>query len=174
VFRIDLTGATDVSKIDLDDPSATYTGVVKQSLSPWLDLAAASTLADPSLAAMGGISPEKLEGLAIGPRLADGSYLVLAGSDNDYSITQNASATQFEVFFNPNPPASQSKRIQCDLGGVFANCTVINADGTPGGPVPAGFDTTGYRQNPGVLHAYKASRADLSGFVRLQLPWLDL
>lgn len=53
----------------------------------WLDLAAAATLAHPSLAALGGVSPEKWEGLAIGPRLDDGSYLVLAGTDNDYSVT---------------------------------------------------------------------------------------
>jgi hypothetical protein len=29
---------------------------------------------------------------AIGPRLNDGSYLVLAGTDNDHSVTQNGTS----------------------------------------------------------------------------------
>ena len=37
-----------------------------------------SVPAHPSLASLGGVSPEKWEGLAIGPRLKDGSHLVLA------------------------------------------------------------------------------------------------
>jgi glutamate synthase (NADPH/NADH) small chain len=32
-------------------------------------------------------------------KLADGKYLVLAGTDNDYSVTQNSSDTQFDVYF---------------------------------------------------------------------------
>ena len=56
-----------------------------------------------TLAALGGVSPEKWEGLAIGPRLADGSYLVLAGTDNDYRVTQNASGAQFDVYFKRGP-----------------------------------------------------------------------
>ena len=52
VFRIDLRGATDVSDIDLDAASAAFTPVTK-SATPWLDLAAAATLAAPSLADAG-------------------------------------------------------------------------------------------------------------------------
>ena len=89
VFRIDLAGATDVSQIDLDAPAAVFTPVTKDNSQPWLDLAAPATLADASLALLGGVSPEKWEGLAIGPGLKDGSYLVLAGTDNDYSVTQD-------------------------------------------------------------------------------------
>lgn len=163
VFRIDLAGATDVSAIDLDAAGALFTPVSKASATPWLDLAAATTLADPSLAALGGVSPEKWEGLAIGPRLADGSYLVLAGTDNDYSVTQNGSGTQFDVYFKPN--GASPTRIQCDIGS-FAHCQTINADGSPGGAVAAGFDFSGYRLIPGVLHAYKASPSDLAGFRR--------
>ena len=52
-----------------------------------------------TLAAFGNRVPEKLEGLSIGPQLNDGSYLMLAGTDNDYSVTQNAGGEQFDVYF---------------------------------------------------------------------------
>lgn len=161
VFRIDLEGATDVSDLDLDAPGAVFTPVAKAA-DPWLDLAAAATLADPSLAALGGVSPEKWEGLAVGPRLNDGSYLVLAGTDNDYSLTQNTSATQFDVYFKVADGVVS--RIRCDIG-TFSNCATVSADGSVGAAVPAGFDFTGYRLIPGVLHAYKASPADLVRYV---------
>lgn len=161
VFRIDLTGATDVTGLSLATPGS-WMPVTKVA-TPWLDLAAATTLAHPSLAALGGVSPEKWEGLTVGPRLNDGSYLVLAGTDNDYSVTQNGSSVQFDVYFKPLTGGSVS-RIQCDIG-TFDNCTVVKADGTPGGAVSSGFDFTGYALIPGVLHAYKASADDLAGLV---------
>jgi hypothetical protein len=158
VFRIDIADATDVSAINIATASpASFKPVTKESV-PWLDLALPATLAHPSLAALGGISPEKWEGLAIGPRLKDGSYLVLAGTDNDYSVTQNASSEQFDVYFKP--VAGSLRRIRCDIG-TFSNCIEINADGSAGSALPAGFDFGGYRLIPGVLHAYKASAADV-------------
>jgi hypothetical protein len=120
-------------------------------------------MAHPSLSALGGVSPEKWEGLTVGPRLSDGSYLVLAGTDNDYSATQNANGLQFDVYFK-SLGAGAADRIQCDIG-TFDNCTVVNADGTPGA-VPQGFDFTGFALIPGVLHGYKASAEDLAGLVR--------
>jgi hypothetical protein len=41
----------------------------------------------------------------------------------------------------------------------------VSATGVAGAPLPPGFDFTGYRLIPGVLHAYKASASDLSGYV---------
>jgi hypothetical protein len=158
VFRIDLAGASDVSGVDLDAPGAVFTPVVK-STTAWLDLAAAATLAHPSLAALGGVSPEKWEGLAIGPRLADGSYLVLAGTDNDFSVTQDPSSTQFDVYHRFG-----ADRIRCTIG-TFSDCVSVNADGSLGDALPAGFDFTGYRLIPGVLHAYKASADDLAPYI---------
>lgn len=164
VFRINLAGATDVSKIDLDAAGAVFTAVTKDSAQAWLDLAAPATLADPSLAALGGVSPEKWEGLAIGPRLKDGSYLVLAGTDNDYSVTQDAgTSVQRDVYFRPLGGGA-FERIRCDIG-TLANCIAVSATGAPGAAVPAGFDFTGYRLIPGVLHAYKASAEDLARYV---------
>jgi len=155
VFRIDLTGASDVSGINLATAAAgSYTPVTKVA-TPWLDLASAGTLAHPSLARLGGVSPEKWEGLTIGPRLTDGSYLVLAGTDNDYSVTQDVSSVQFDA-----------SRIRCDIG-TLNNCISVLDDGSTGAAVPAGFSTAGYSLIPGVLHAYKASASDL---IRLQRP----
>jgi hypothetical protein len=160
VYRIDLTGASDVSGLNLATAAAGSYAPVTKVATPWLDLAAANTLAHPSLSALLGVSPEKWEGLAIGPRLNDGSYLVLAGTDNDYSVTQNGSGVQFDVYFKPLGGGTVA-RIQCDIGS-FNNCTVVNADGSAGGAVPAGFEFTGYALIPGVLHAYKASAGDLA------------
>ena len=64
VYRIDLAGATDVSLIDLDAPGAVYNKVQKSSRVIDLD-------AD-TLTGLGNKSPEKWEGLAIGPKLATG------------------------------------------------------------------------------------------------------
>jgi hypothetical protein len=168
VFRIDLTGATDVTNVDLDATTAVYTPVAKTA-TPWLDLASPDTLAAPSLAALNGMSPEKWEGLGVGPRLADGSYLVLTGTDNDYSVTQNASGVQFDRYFKPGAAFGAIDRIQCDIG-TFDNCSTVTAAGAVGVPVPPGFDFSGYELIPGVVHAYKASRADLEGFVRAEWP----
>lgn len=163
VFRISLAGATDVSEINLvTSPAGSYTAVAKVA-TPWLDLAATSTLGDVSLAALGGVSPEKWEGLSVGPRLADGSYMVLAGTDNDYSVTQNGSSVQFDRYFKPM--AGSVIRIQCDIG-TFNNCLTVSAAGVAGAALPAGFDYTGYALIPGVLHAYKASADDLAELVR--------
>ena len=140
VFRIDLKGATDVSGIDLDAPGALFTPVTKETGTPWLDLALPATLAHPSLAALNGVSPEKWEGLAVGPKLADGSYLVLAGTDNDYSVTQirrrqarrpcSSIATSAGAY-------GTVERIQCDIG-TFNNCFAVNANGTLGAPCRRG------------------------------------
>ena len=143
--------------------AGSYTPVTKGA-TPWLDLAATGTLAHPSLAALGRVSPEKWEVLTVGPRLNDGSYLVLAGTDNDYSVTQNSSSMQFDIYFKPLG-ASTVGRIQCDIA-TFNNCATVNADGSTSEAVPVGFDFYGYRLIPGVLHAYKASADDLAGLIR--------
>ena len=149
VYKIDLSGATDVSNIDLDAAGATYTKVTKSV--QLLDLDA------DTLAALGNKSPEKWEGLAIGPKLADGSYLLLTGTDNDYSVTQNGSNIQLDVYFNFDAADPYLASIQCPLGQT-SGC-VTTKDGV------SATLTSDYSLLPGVLHAYKASAADLSGYV---------
>lgn len=150
VFLIDLAGATDVSGFDLDAAGAVFTPVTKNA-TPFVDLAANT------LPALGNLSPEKWEGLAIGPRLNDGSYLLLAGTDNDYSVTQNGSGTQFDIYFN----AATGQRMQCDLGSM-TNCFAVATNGSVTSTPVA--DTSGYALIPGVLYAYKVSAADLANY----------
>ena len=94
VYRISIAGATDVSNLSLAGSNDLPPGVIPVSKVEEVDIPAA-------LRAAGATDiPEKLEGLAIGPRLADGRHLVLIGSDNDYSVTQTGAGEQFEVCVN--------------------------------------------------------------------------
>ena len=160
VFVIDLSGATDVSGISLSGASLPV-GVVPVTKNPsaLVDLVANAVLQDPSMAALGGRGPEKWEGLAIGPRLSDGSLMLLAGTDNDYSVTQNASGTQFDVYYNPTSGA----RVQCDLETSF-NCTSISTTGSVGSPGNVGNLPAGFSLIPGVLTSWRMSEADVGGY----------
>ena len=110
VYKIDITGATDITLIDVDAAGAVFTSV--KTAAPFMDLAANT------LAPLGNKTPERLEGLAIGPRLSDNSFFLLAGTDNDYSVTQNATGAQFDVYFNFNLADPYASSIQCPLGQV--------------------------------------------------------
>ncbi len=148
VYRIDITGATDISSTPLG--SALPAGVVpvaKQAL-PFIDLAANSVLPNSRVA-------EKWEGLTIGPRLTDGGYLLLAGTDNDYSVTQNNADVQFDIYTD-----FMGGFIQCGLDSVIG-CT-LTTDGT----TPATL-TPDYSLLPSVLHAYRVSAADFATFVQV-------
>ena len=142
VFMIDLNGATDVSGIDLPasgDLPFGFTAVAKGAKVIDLDV--------DTLAALGSKSPEKWEGLAVGPQLANGSFLVLAGSDNDYSVTQSDGGEQFDVWFRMSDADPFATSIQCPIGAVVG-CT--------------GALTDDYVLLPGVLHAYTAN---IDGYV---------
>ena len=144
VFYVDFAGATDVSGIALPASGALPAGVqavVKGAKIIDLD---ANTLA-----ALGNRSPEKWEGLAVGPKLANGQYLILAGTDNDYSVTQNGTGVQFDVWFRMSDADPYAMSIQCPVGSV-TGCTFTNngAGATLGGD---------YTLLPGVLHAYTAN-----------------
>lgn len=116
VYEIGITGdGRQFNAIDLDAGSPSYPQVTKGS-TVCIDLDANT------LAALGNKSPEQWEGLAIGPQLQDGSDLILAGSDNHYSVTQNASGTQFDPYcrFSDTDPFATS--LQCPLG-ALTGCT---------------------------------------------------
>ena len=110
-----------------------------------------------TLPELGNKSPEKWEGLAIGPQLEDGSYLLLAGTDNDYSVTQGTGGTQYDVYFDFTDADPYASSIQCPLG-TTAGC-FWTSDST------AAMLTNEYTLLPGVLHAYKVSAADLGNYV---------
>lgn len=163
VYIIDIAGADDVTNIDLDS-GATF---AKVSKSPqWLDLDVNTIDLDgDGDVESAGKSPEKWEGLAIGPKLNDGSYLLLAGNDNDYSVTQNGSGTQFDVYFNFNDDDPYAGSIQCALDSTtdcFTTASSTDADGYS--TTTSATLTSDYRLLPGVLHAYKIPAADLAAY----------
>lgn len=92
LYQIDLTNATDVSRISLAGTNGLPAGVVAaaKNASPFFDIASA-------LRALGITIPEKIEGFAFGPRLEDGGVALLLATDNDFSVTQNGAGTQFDV-----------------------------------------------------------------------------
>jgi hypothetical protein len=147
VYQIDLNGATDISNVTISN-GVLPAGVIAVAKSGQIIDLDANTLA-----ALGGKSPEKWEGLAIGPRLTNGQYLILAGSDNDYSVTQNAQGTQLDVWLNFLDADPYASSIQCPLG-LTTGC-VRTADGS------AIVLTSAYAQLPGVLHGYAAN---ISGY----------
>ncbi len=146
VYEIDLAGAADVTNATLPATGAFAGAVIKSAKKMDLD---ANTLA-----ALGNKSPEKWEGLTVGPRLANGQYLILAGTDNDYSVTQSGAGTQFDVWFDFSLANPYADSLQCPIGTTF-NCFLTN-----GGANATWTDTLSLL--PGVLHAYSAS---LEGFV---------
>jgi hypothetical protein len=131
VYKINLAGATNVSGISLTGTNSLPTGVTAVGKSLFLDIA-------DILQTKGQIIPEKMEGLAIGPQLADGSYALLIGTDNDFSVTQNGSGTQFDV---------------CTDGTRSTQVTIDS-------PCPAGQSLI-----PTYLYSFKASSAELGNFV---------
>lgn len=143
VYKIDIAGASDVTNVALpagDLQAINVTPVAKSAV--WLDLNADTVLPN-------GKRAEKWEGLAIGPRLLDGSLLMLAGSDNDYSVTQSGANVQYDVYVDFAGGFVQRDIDQpTQLDGVFV-----------GGP-PAGYVLV-----PGVLHAYKVAPSDLGNYV---------
>jgi hypothetical protein len=155
VYKIDLDGATDVSTLVLpDDGNLAAAGIVpvqKNDADVFIDLSATTLLPNANQA-------EKWEGLAIGPRLPGGNRLIVAGNDNDYSVTQTGSGEQFDVYV--------------DFAGHFARCVLDDRTRCEVDP-PASdlvIDTPvalpkGFVLLPGVLHAYRASRSDLEGYV---------
>jgi hypothetical protein len=90
IYRISLRGATNVQDISLANTDDLPSDVQPVSKEPFIDVLAQLTEAGQTV-------PEKLEGLAIGPRLANGSFAILLGTDNDYSVTQTGAGVQFDV-----------------------------------------------------------------------------
>lgn len=143
VYQIDLAGAADVTSVALP-ATGVFLGAVKKGAKV-MDLGANT------VTALGNKSPEKWEGLAIGPRLANGDYVVLAGTDNDYSVTQNATGTQFDVHFRFTDADPYATSIQCPIDSA-TGCffTANNA--------PTSL-TSAYGLLPGVLAAFTAKIA---------------
>jgi len=144
IFEINLSGASDVTGINLPTTGALPSGYLAAVKSAKLIDLDANTLA-----ALGNKAPEKMEGFAVGPMLADGSYMLLMGTDNDYSVTQNVSGTQFDVYFRFSDSDPYATSIQCPIGSVSGCIFTANNN--------AASNLTGYALLPGVLQSYKAN-----------------
>ncbi len=90
----------------------------------------------------------------MGPLLADGSCVIVAGSANDYSVTQSGCGTPFDVYHRYADTDPGAASIQCPLGDT-SSCTFASG----GAATPL---LSGYALLPGVLHAYTAN---ITGFV---------
>ena len=144
VYEIDLAGAVDVSGITLP-AGATFAGAVTK-VAKVMDL-------DTDKPFLGGRSPEKWEGLAIGPELAPNLYLMLAGTDNDYSVTQSGSGEQFDQWFRFSDADPNASAILCPIG-LTTGCTFASGS--------AANLTGDHRLLPGILHAYTVN---IAGYV---------
>jgi hypothetical protein len=155
VFRIDITGATDISAVPLPADGNLAPGgirpVAKDDVQVFIDLAANTVLP-------GGNQVEKWESLTIGPRLRDGGYVIVAGSDNDFSVAQGIAGQPVDIYVDWQGNVAKcmlDSRSRCEINPAAAD-TVIDDPV----PVPAGFTLL-----PGVLHAYRASPQDVVGYV---------
>ncbi len=91
VYEIDLREATDISRIDSLPATGFPTGVRPVAKRLFLDLL------DPRWGLSGESFPAKIEGIAFGPRLKDGSRLLLITSDNDFKPDEPTSIYAFSV-----------------------------------------------------------------------------
>lgn len=142
VYQIDVSGATDVTD-EILPVDALPANVIAVSKSPvFINLAANTVLPNGKIA-------EKWEGLAIGPRLKGGARVIIAGNDNDYSVTQSGPGTQFDVYVNFTGGTEQRDLDQ-----------PTRFNGIEVGSVPDGYSLL-----PGVLHAYRVLASDLPAYV---------
>jgi hypothetical protein len=115
IHRIDITGATDVSGTDVLPAGALPPTIVPVHKTLFIDLLDPVFNLSPTIA-------EKIEGLAWGPDLSDGSHVLYVMSDNDlnpnlatqiYAFAIEASLLDFEKQFLPGPlyPPGQVKKV---------------------------------------------------------------
>lgn len=91
IYKIDISDADDVSDVSLVGTNdALPDGKKPVSKELFLDLLEA-------IGEAGHWQPEKIEGFAVGPLLPGGKRLFIAGTDNDYSVTQTGAGEQFDV-----------------------------------------------------------------------------
>jgi hypothetical protein len=108
VYRIRLDGATDISGNTLTG-GALPAGAQAVQKTLYLDV-------QDLLVQAGLNSVEKLEGLTFGPELTDGSLSLYLVSDNDFSVTQNGTGTQFDVCVGNGAPVQVPIGTGCPSG----------------------------------------------------------
>ncbi|OFZ69409.1 MAG: hypothetical protein A2Z01_07785 [Betaproteobacteria bacterium RBG_16_58_11] len=91
IFKIDISAATDIRGIKQLPQTGMPVGVTPVTKSLFLNLL------DPAHGLAGASFPEKIEGLAFGPDLADGRHLLLVVNDNDFVATQPTRVFAFAI-----------------------------------------------------------------------------
>ncbi len=91
IYKIDIAGATDIRALKQLPATGIPAGITPVSKSLFIDLL------DPAFGLAGASFPEKIEGLAFGPDLADGRHLLLVTSDNDFLATQPTRIFAFAI-----------------------------------------------------------------------------
>jgi hypothetical protein len=111
VFKIDLTGATDIRSLSHLPQTGVPAGVFPVAKALFLDLL------DPAYGIGGASTPEKFEGLAFGPDLADGRRLLLVTVDNDFAAARPSLFYAFSIAPGDLPDFdAQSIRLRCPRG----------------------------------------------------------
>jgi hypothetical protein len=91
LYEIDLAGATDIQTIEQLPSRGIPSDVRPVTKKPFLDLLAAEYgLAGPGF-------PEKIEGIALGPRLKSGQRVLVVTSDNDFKRDESTEIYFFAV-----------------------------------------------------------------------------
>lgn len=112
LYRIDITGATDIRGEKQLPSVGVPSGITPVSKELFLDLL------DPAFGLQESV-PEKIEGLAFGPDLADGRHLLIVSHDNDFVA---ANSSKFYAFAVPEAqlPTFEPQAVRfghCSSGG---------------------------------------------------------
>lgn len=91
IYEIDLREATDIHRMDSLPATGLPAGVRAVTKRLFLDLL------DPKWGLVGEAFPAKIEGITFGPRLKDGSRLLLITSDNDFKPDESSYVFAFAV-----------------------------------------------------------------------------
>ena len=91
IFKIDIGSATDIRGVKTLPQTGIPAGVMPVTKSLFLNLL------DPAHGLAGANFPEKIEGLAFGPDLADGRHRLLVATDNDFEATQPTRIFAFAI-----------------------------------------------------------------------------
>jgi hypothetical protein len=156
IYRIDINGASNVANTSFAGSNDLPADVIPVQKKLYIDILA-------SLLGAGFKGPEKIEGIAIGPQLKDGSFALISGTDNDFSVTQDGVGTQFDV-------CSDGTQVPIDSGCPAGTALIptfyfsfksAGSEITIASPIQQLIDAvTGLRLQPGVSTLLKGTLAD--------------
>jgi hypothetical protein len=119
IYKIDITGATDVSGIDVLPAGALPASIVPVQKTLFINLLDPEFNLAPTI-------PEKIEGLAWGPDLPDGRHVLYVVSDNDltpstqiYAFAIDRSVLDFDRQFLPLPIYPPWLSLEIDLNNRY-------------------------------------------------------